>query len=86
MCINIIKLPINDVDKFVECVGNAIADNTRLAVFDSITSPTGAVLPIQKLIDVCHSKGVPVLIDGAHAPGQVSQKLLYIYIYIIYTL
>ena len=55
----------------MECVGNAIADNTRLAVFDSITSPTGVVLPIQKLINVCHSKGVPVLIDGAHAPGQV---------------
>ena len=49
-------------------------------------SPTGIVLPLLELVQKCRAKGVPVLIDGAHGPGQVTYKHththMYIYIYI----
>ena len=45
--------------------------NIRLAVFDHITSPTALVLPVIELCALCKRKNVTVLIDGAHAPGQV---------------
>jgi isopenicillin-N epimerase len=40
-------------------------------VLDHITSQSALVLPVGRMIAACHAAGVPVLIDGAHAPGQV---------------
>lgn len=48
----------------------------RFAVLDAITSPTGLVFPIQALVDACRAEGVPVLVDGAHAPGQIPLALM----------
>jgi isopenicillin-N epimerase len=33
------------------------------------------VLPIAEMIALCHAAGVPVLVDGAHGPGQVPLDL-----------
>jgi isopenicillin-N epimerase len=33
------------------------------------------VLPIAEIVALCHSAGVRVLVDGAHAPGQVAIDL-----------
>ncbi len=41
----------------------------RFAVLDHVTSATGLVLPIAEMIALAHRHGVPVLVDGAHAPG-----------------
>ena len=43
----------------------------RLAVLDHITSPSGLVLPVAAMAALCRARGVAVLVDGAHAPGQV---------------
>jgi len=42
-----------------------------LASFSHIVSVPGVILPITKLIAACHDRGVMVLIDGAHALGQI---------------
>ncbi len=49
----------------------ALGPRTRLALFDHITSAGAVVLPIRELAALCHQRGVPVAIDGAHAPGQI---------------
>ena len=56
-------------------VADSITPNTRLAVLDHIASTTGFVLPLEKLIPVFHAKGIPVLVDGASAPGQLPLNL-----------
>ena len=55
----------------IASVAAALSPRTRIAVIDHITSPSGVVLPIADITALCHSAKVPVLVDGAHAPGQV---------------
>jgi isopenicillin-N epimerase len=56
----------------VAAVAGALTPRTRLAVIDHITSPSALVLPLAGIIAACRAGGVPVLVDGAHAPGQVA--------------
>ena len=50
-------------------------ERVRLAIFDHITSATGLVWPVAQLTELAHEHGAQVLIDGAHAPGQVPLDL-----------
>jgi isopenicillin-N epimerase len=56
-------------------IGAALSPRTRLAVIDHITSPSALILPLREIIALCHRAGVPVLVDGAHGPGQVPLDL-----------
>jgi selenocysteine lyase/cysteine desulfurase len=47
--------------------------SVSFAVFDHVTSNTGILLPIKKLIELAHARGAKVLVDGAH--GLQSQNL-----------
>ncbi|HET6249175.1 MAG TPA: aminotransferase class V-fold PLP-dependent enzyme [Tepidisphaeraceae bacterium] len=66
-----IGLPVKSSEQIAQLVLEAISPRTRLLVIDHITSPTGLVFPVEKIIAGCAAKGVEVLVDGAHAPGMV---------------
>ncbi len=70
-----IPFPRPDKAAILDNVGRAIGPRTKIAVFDHITSPSGLVLPIAEMIGLCRAAGVPVLVDGAHGPGQVPLDL-----------
>ena len=67
-----IPFPRAEADAIVAAVAGAVTARTRIAVLDHITSRSALVLPIRRMIAACHAAGVPVLVDGAHAPGQVA--------------
>lgn len=67
--------PPTGAEAVLAAVGRAIGPATRLAILDHIVSESGVVLPIAQLVALCHAQGVPVLVDGAHAPGQVPVDL-----------
>ena len=64
--------PARDEQSFVDAVAEAIGPRTRLAVLDHVSSETALVLPIAAMAAVCRERGVPVLADGAHAPGAIA--------------
>jgi isopenicillin-N epimerase len=59
----------------VGAVMSNVGPRTRLVVVDHIASPTGFVFPVAALVDAAHAAGLPILVDGAHAPGQVDVDL-----------
>ncbi|HEY1413769.1 MAG TPA: aminotransferase class V-fold PLP-dependent enzyme, partial [Rhodopila sp.] len=66
-----VDFPDPTEDGLVAAVVAAITPATRLAMIDHITSGSGIVLPVGRIVAACHAAGVKVLIDGAHAPGQI---------------
>lgn len=70
-----VPCPIETAEQVLDEVEKALTPKTRLAVLDHIISETGVVLPVRELIELCHRHEVRVLIDGAHAPGQVPLDL-----------
>ena len=67
-----VPVPFTDPAPLLEAIGAAIGPRTRLACFDHITSAGAVVLPVREMAAICRERGVPVAIDGAHAPGQVA--------------
>jgi len=43
----------------------------RAAILDHITSPTALVMPLERIIPPLRAQGTLVIVDGAHAIGQV---------------
>jgi isopenicillin-N epimerase len=70
-----IPFPRPEAAAILKNIEQAIGKRTRIAVIDHITSPSGMVLPIADIVRLCHAAGVPVLVDGAHGPGQVALDL-----------
>jgi isopenicillin-N epimerase len=70
-----LPFPVAGPEEIVERVLAAVTPRTRLALLSHITSPTAVVLPVLELVRELTSRGVEVLIDGAHAPGNVAVDL-----------
>lgn len=58
--------------EFVDAVDRGLSPATRLLVVDHLTAETALVLPIAEIAEACHARGVLVLADGAHVPGNIA--------------
>jgi isopenicillin-N epimerase len=70
-----IRFPQPDADEIVAAVAGGLSERTRIAVLDHVTSASALVIPIARLVALCRAAGVPVLVDGAHAPALVDLDL-----------
>jgi isopenicillin-N epimerase len=67
--------PDTDPENILEAFENAITAHTKIVVLDHITASTALVLPVRQIAAACHTRGVPVLVDGAHAPGALELNI-----------
>ena len=59
-------LPVDDMGHMmVEKLDEIISDKTRIMAVTHISNVLGIINPIKEIIDICHSRNVPVLVDGA---------------------
>jgi len=66
-----LPFPARAPEDFVAAVERAITPRTRLALLDHVGSETALVMPLAAMAAACRSRGVAVLVDGAHAPGAI---------------
>ncbi len=57
----------NDGEVTVESIEKKISSKTKMISVTHLSNVTGAILPIKKITELAHSKGIPVLIDGCQA-------------------
>lgn len=49
----------------VDSLNSLITERTKIIAVTQISNVLGIVNPIDRIVEICHSKGVPVLVDGA---------------------
>jgi selenocysteine lyase/cysteine desulfurase len=62
-------------DELVSLYANAITPKTRLLLLSHMVNISGQILPVRKLAEMAHSKGVHVAVDGAHAFAHLDYKI-----------
>ena len=59
-------LPVDDYGHLkVDMLDEILTDRTRIVAVTHISNVLGIINPVKEIIEKCHAKGVPVLVDGA---------------------
>jgi isopenicillin-N epimerase len=77
IALKIVPLPAPPVplDLFYKMVVEQVTTRTRVIHICHMTHYTGQMAPVRRLSDLAHSKGIEVLVDGAHGFMHVPFKL-----------
>ena len=70
-----ILLPVTSAEDILEGFWRGVTLRTRVIFISHITSPTALHLPVEAICQRARQAGILTLIDGAHAPGQISLDL-----------
>jgi isopenicillin-N epimerase len=60
-------VPPPSMDDLYQRFERAVTPKTKLILVCHITNRTGQIFPIRKISDMAHARGIPVIVDGAHA-------------------
>jgi selenocysteine lyase/cysteine desulfurase len=67
--------PIEDDDEIVKAFEEAITPRTKLLHVTHIINWLGQIMPVQKICDMAHARGIEVIVDGAHSFGLLDFKI-----------
>ena len=67
--------PIENDEQMVKAFEDAITPKTKLIHVTHMINWVGQILPVRKICDMAHAKGIEVLVDGAHSFGLLDFKI-----------
>jgi isopenicillin-N epimerase len=70
-----VPFPLSGPAEVEEAILRATGPRTKLVLLDHVTSPTGMVWPIERIVPELAARGIDALVDGAHGPGMVPLDL-----------
>jgi len=62
-------------DEVVQVYADAITPRTRLLMVCHMINITGHILPVRKIADMAHARGVQVMVDGAHTFAHLDFRI-----------
>lgn len=62
-----LDLPSEDVDYMVSTYTKAFTAKTKIVHLTHVINWTGQILPVKKIAEAAHQKGIEVVVDGAHS-------------------
>ncbi len=69
------NLPIEDDEQIVKGYQDAITPKTKLIHITHMVNWVGQIMPVRKIADMAHAKGIEVIVDGAHSFGLLDFKV-----------
>ena len=71
--LQIARIPFPEVDEqmVIDAVLGAATGTTRVALISHITSASALILPVERIVPALKARGIRVILDGAHTPGQI---------------
>lgn len=69
------KFPIENDEEIVTAFEKAITPKTKFIYLTHIINWIGQILPVKKLAQMAHRRGLEVIVDGAHSFGLLDYKI-----------
>ena len=70
-----IPIPAEDPDEIVSLFERNITPKTKLILMCHMINITGQILPVRAVVEMARSRGIPVIVDGAHALAHFDFKI-----------
>src|SRR5262252_3069474 len=68
-------VPPPSTDDLYQRFERAITPKTRLILFCHITNRTGQIFPVRRICQMARQRGIPTIVDGAHAFSHFPYKI-----------
>jgi len=70
-----LELPMEDEDAIARQYMEAFTDRTRIVNVTHIINWIGQIIPVKKIAEAAHKRGIEVLVDGAHSFALLDFKI-----------
>ncbi|EON76123.1 Cysteine desulfurase [Lunatimonas lonarensis] len=67
--------PIEDDDMIVQAYREAITEKTKIIHVTHVINWIGQIMPVKKICQMAHERGIEVIVDGAHSFGLLDFKI-----------
>jgi len=69
------EMPLPSEEHAVNLFSEAMTSRTKLVHVTHVINWNGQIMPVRKIADIAHSKGIEVLVDGAHSFAHLDYKI-----------
>jgi selenocysteine lyase/cysteine desulfurase len=67
--------PIEDEESIVDAYRGAITPKTKIIHVTHVVNWVGQIMPVRKICQMAHERGIEVVVDGAHSFGLLDYKI-----------